>query len=217
VQRHLSCYFGQRLHQKMRRPHPHLQRAERMLDRLATSTHRIRITVQARLRSINNILVLPPLDATLRSLRALSLQRAGAARVGPLVTSLPPLTHPPVRSDSTAGPSVTPPPTPISNDPASVVRAFYLALARADGDAAQLFVVPEKRGIGPFNPVNIKQFYSRLPKPIEILSVELVSNDMVEVKYHFDRPNGSECRTDARIHTTIRAGQTLIRSITANC
>src|ERR1019366_5918235 len=60
VQRHLSRHFGQ-----------HLQRAKRMLDRLATSTHCIRISVQARLHSINNILVLPPLDATLRSLRAL--------------------------------------------------------------------------------------------------------------------------------------------------
>src|SRR5450755_5127960 len=56
-----------------------------MLDRLATSTHCIWISVQARLNSIDNILVLPPLDATLRSLRALSLQRAGAARVGPVV------------------------------------------------------------------------------------------------------------------------------------
>jgi hypothetical protein len=84
VQRHLSRHFGQRLHQKVRRPHPHFQRAKRMLDRLATSTHCIWISVQARLNSIDNILVLPPLDATLRSLRALSLQRAGAARVGPV-------------------------------------------------------------------------------------------------------------------------------------
>src|SRR5215468_10608284 len=56
-----------------------------MLDRLTTSTHCIRISVQARLHGIDNILVLPPLDATLRSLRALSLQRAGTARVGPVV------------------------------------------------------------------------------------------------------------------------------------
>src|SRR5439155_22833786 len=53
--------------------------------RLAASTHCIRISVQARLHSIDNILVLPPLAATLLSLRALSLQRAGAARVGPVV------------------------------------------------------------------------------------------------------------------------------------
>src|ERR1700686_5231812 len=56
-----------------------------MLDRLATSTHRIRILVQARLHGIDNVLVLPPLDAALRSLRALSLQHAGAARVGPVM------------------------------------------------------------------------------------------------------------------------------------
>src|SRR5450756_1846203 len=55
-----------------------------MLNRLAASTHRIRISVQARLHSIDNILVLPPRDATLRSLRALSLQRAGAAGAGPV-------------------------------------------------------------------------------------------------------------------------------------
>jgi hypothetical protein len=43
-----------------------------MLDRLAASTHRIRIFVQARLHGIDNVLALPPLDAPLRSLRALS-------------------------------------------------------------------------------------------------------------------------------------------------
>src|SRR5476651_685448 len=56
-----------------------------MLDRLAASTHRIRIFVQARLHGIDNVLVLPPLDAALRALRALSLQHAGVARVGPVV------------------------------------------------------------------------------------------------------------------------------------
>src|SRR6202158_5758654 len=55
-----------------------------MLNRLAASTHRIRIFVQARLHGIDNVLVLPPPDAALRSLRALSLQRAGATGVGPV-------------------------------------------------------------------------------------------------------------------------------------
>src|SRR5258708_9221202 len=85
MQRHLGRHLRQRLHQKVRRPHPHLQRAKRMLDRLAASTHCIRISVQARLHGIDNVLVLPPLDATLRALRALSLQRAVASRVGPVV------------------------------------------------------------------------------------------------------------------------------------
>ena len=35
VQRHLSRHFGQRLHEKVRRPHPHLQRGERMLGGFA--------------------------------------------------------------------------------------------------------------------------------------------------------------------------------------
>src|SRR5580704_7117069 len=56
-----------------------------MLDRLAASTHRIWILIQARLHGIDNVLVLPPLDAALRSLRALSFQRARAARVGPVM------------------------------------------------------------------------------------------------------------------------------------
>ena len=79
VQRHLSRHFGQRLHRKVRRPHPHLQRAERML----ASTHRIRILVQTRLHGIDNVLMFPTRDAALRSLRALSLQCAGPARVAP--------------------------------------------------------------------------------------------------------------------------------------
>ena len=55
-----------------------------MLDRLAASTHRIRICVEPRLHGFDNVLVLPPRDAALRSLRALSLQRAGGACVGPV-------------------------------------------------------------------------------------------------------------------------------------
>src|SRR5215510_8467022 len=55
-----------------------------MLDRLAASTHRIRIFVQARLHGVDNVLVLPPRDAALRPLGALGLQRAGAASVGPV-------------------------------------------------------------------------------------------------------------------------------------
>jgi uncharacterized protein YdhG (YjbR/CyaY superfamily) len=35
VQCHLSRHFGQRLHEKVRRPHPHLQCAKRMLSDMA--------------------------------------------------------------------------------------------------------------------------------------------------------------------------------------
>src|SRR5271170_3464253 len=55
-----------------------------MLDRLAACTHRIRIFIEPRLHGFDNALVLPPRDAALRSFRALSLQCAGMARVGPV-------------------------------------------------------------------------------------------------------------------------------------
>src|SRR6266536_1043843 len=44
----------------------------------------IRIFVEPRLHGFDTVLVLPPRDAALRSLRALSLQRTGVARVGPV-------------------------------------------------------------------------------------------------------------------------------------
>jgi hypothetical protein len=137
--------------------------------------------------------------------------------LGPIATPPPPPVPQSIRNDSNPAPTTSAPPTPTSYDPVGAVRAFYLALARADGDAAQLLVVPEKRGIGPFNQVNIKQFYSSLPRPMEILGVELASNDVVKVKYHFARQNGSECRGDATVHTIFRAGRTLIQRITASC
>ena len=43
AQRHFGRDIGQRLHQKVRRTHPHLQRAERMLDGFAAHTHGVRI------------------------------------------------------------------------------------------------------------------------------------------------------------------------------
>ena len=117
----------------------------------------------------------------------------------PFVTSSPSLAPQSGRVEANPQPIATSPPPTMSYDPVGAVRAFYLALSRADAEAAQLFVVPAKRGIGPFNQANIKQFYSSLPKPMEILGVELASNDVVKVKYHFVRRNGSECHGDATV------------------
>lgn len=52
-----------------------------------------------------------------------------------------------------------PPPSAEAYDPVNTAKAFYIALSRADGSSAAAFVVPEKRGIGPFNPGNIAQFF----------------------------------------------------------
>jgi len=52
VQRHLGGDLGQTLHQEVRRPHPHLQRAKGMFGRLATLAHRLRVPVEALLHSL---------------------------------------------------------------------------------------------------------------------------------------------------------------------
>jgi hypothetical protein len=144
----------------------------------------------------------------------LQLSRSESAP-GPVVAA-PPAAAPQIaRADANPEPAGARPTT--AYDPVGAVRAFYQALSRADSEAAQAFVVPEKRGLGPFNQASIRQFYSRLPQPMEILSVELASKDAVKVDYRFRRPDDSECRGHATVDTTFSGGKTLIRRIAANC
>src|SRR5262245_15379323 len=55
-----------------------------MLHRLASHAHGVRIFVEPFLHRLDNLLVLPPRDATLSSRRALSSDWAGMARIGPI-------------------------------------------------------------------------------------------------------------------------------------
>ncbi|UGY19615.1 toll/interleukin-1 receptor domain-containing protein [Bradyrhizobium septentrionale] len=142
---------------------------------------------------------------------------SGRSEAGPVPNITPSPVPPVARVQPDPRPIAASQPPASSYDPVGTVRAFYLALSRADGDLAQTFVIPEKRGSGPFNPTSIRQFYSNLPSPMETLSVELASNDVVNVKYRFVRPNGSECRGNAAVTTTFSGGKTLIRGIAANC
>jgi hypothetical protein len=57
VERHFSRYLRQRLHQKVRRTHPHLQRGERMLDGFASHTHGLRVLIEPRLRGFDDVLL----------------------------------------------------------------------------------------------------------------------------------------------------------------
>ena len=59
-----------------------------MFDRFTARTHGIRIFVEPFLRSFDNLLVLTPRNATLPSLRALSLDRTCVARMGPITRSV---------------------------------------------------------------------------------------------------------------------------------
>src|SRR5262249_19021151 len=79
VQGHFGRNLGQSLHQKVGCSHPHLDRAEWMLDRLATHTHRLRVPIATLPYSFEHMFVLPARDASLRSGRALRFERTARA------------------------------------------------------------------------------------------------------------------------------------------
>src|SRR5215469_17655316 len=55
-----------------------------MLHRFASRAHGVRIFVEPFLHRLDDLLVLPPRDATLSSRRALTFDWAGTARIGPI-------------------------------------------------------------------------------------------------------------------------------------
>src|SRR5207244_6515468 len=66
-------------HQKVRRAHPHLERAEGMLDRLTALAHCLRVLIETLLHSFEQVFVLPSRDAPLWSLGTLRFERAARA------------------------------------------------------------------------------------------------------------------------------------------
>ena len=62
----MQCHFGgdlrQALHQEVSCAHPHLQRAERMLHRLASLTHFLWVFVEPALHRFYNMFMLPARD-----------------------------------------------------------------------------------------------------------------------------------------------------------
>jgi hypothetical protein len=83
--------FGKTLHQEVSRPHPRLQSAERMFDRLAMLAHCLRVFVEALLYGLQYMLMFPAGDASLRAGRAVMLERAVAAHIRPIAPQLLPV------------------------------------------------------------------------------------------------------------------------------
>lgn len=101
-------------------------------------------------------------------------------------------------------------------DPILAVTRFYRALSEADGNAASALVVPEKRGIGPFNEKNIASFFGAMREPLVVHSIEKISSDSVQVRYTY-RYTKSQCIGTAMVRTEYVLGNTLIQGIKANC
>ncbi|MFK0689526.1 hypothetical protein ACFX5Q_15135 [Mesorhizobium sp. IMUNJ 23033] len=100
-------------------------------------------------------------------------------------------------------------------DPMRVAAAFYNALSNADGVAAAALVIPEKRGIGPFNEASIHSYFGGLSAPLQLESVARRGADKVAVAYTYSRADGSACNGKAEVQTTYKYGKTLISKIRA--
>ena len=105
------------------------------------------------------------------------------------------------------------PPEPY--DPMGVTSKFYSALSVADGQAAAALVIPEKRGVGPFNEKAIHSFFGSLTMPLEVTSVVKRTRDRVEVTYSYIDSTGKACEGKSHVDTVYSFGTTLIHKIKA--
>src|SRR4029077_19225576 len=74
-ERHLGGYLWKRFGQEVRRPHPGLHGAERMLDGLPTLAHGLWICIKAPLHGFEQMLMLPSWNPPLWSGRTLGFER----------------------------------------------------------------------------------------------------------------------------------------------
>jgi hypothetical protein len=104
-------------------------------------------------------------------------------------------------------------------DPIGTVTNFYNALAAADGNTAAAFVIPEKRGVGPFNESNIAKFFGNMREPLRLISVTQLTATSVGVEYRYVYANGKICNGRSEVTTEYDFGKTLIQGIRAlnNC
>ncbi len=103
---------------------------------------------------------------------------------------------------------------PETKSAADVVRQFYAALGKGQGDVASQLVVPEKRASGPFSPAQLTQFYGHLIEPISLLDLAAQGQDAFLVRYHYVASK-LQCNGRAIVKTVIRDGQYYIESIRA--
>jgi S1-C subfamily serine protease len=97
-----------------------------------------------------------------------------------------------------------------------VTRAFYSALAKADGASASQLVIPEKQAKGPFAASEITRFYSSLSAPLRVLDIRPESADTVAVTYEYGSPDRRSCRGASVVNLTTRGTEFLIQTIHAN-
>ena len=107
--------------------------------------------------------------------------------------------------------SIKPPP----GNALETVRAFYAALAQADGERANGFLIPEKRDTGAYEIASMSRYFGNMREPVRLLAAEPAGPDALRVRYHYVYANGRVCDGAADIALTQRDGRTLIERIKA--
>ena len=95
-----------------------------------------------------------------------------------------------------------------------MVRAFYGALGRGDGEAASALVVAEKRSSRAYSPRAIQRFYGGLREPLRLTAVAPLGDRAFRVAYRYSAGR-SRCDGAAVVRLASRDGRDLVRSIRA--
>jgi hypothetical protein len=94
------------------------------------------------------------------------------------------------------------------------VRAFYAALASADGNRASSLVVPEKRANGPLSASAITKYYSSLSKPLQLVGLVSLGDNRYQADYSYGAGSHT-CRGSAVVTIVQRGGSTFVEGISA--
>jgi S1-C subfamily serine protease len=83
-----------------------------------------------------------------------------------------------------------------SNDPLSVVKGFYAALAQGNGNVAVQFITPAKQETGHYTAQGMSTFWGNVDTPIQILAVTpTIDSNVIQVVYSY-KPQGKDTCND---------------------
>lgn len=152
-------------------------------------------------------------------LMAALLSTGSSGTSAPRIATRPPTEAGRAGTVSAAAQVRSEPPRPLLAPSASdtgqaVVRSFYDALGRGDGETASALVVAEKRSSRAFSPQTISRFYGGLSEPLRLTTIEPLDEGAFYVGYRYSAGR-SRCDGAALVNLTSRDGRELIHSIQA--
>lgn len=100
-----------------------------------------------------------------------------------------------------------------STDNLSVVREFYHALGRGDGEAAADFVVPERREAGALSAAELDAFHRGLASQFALDGVDQSDGNQVIAHYRYVAKDGRVCAGYSFVRLVERGGSPMIAGV----